>query len=95
MRRGIFSLVILLAALLGCVWLSSCNGLEALLEDKMLFASDGNGGAVLVSVQGYYGKDAVIPQVSPNGEPVVGIGAEAEAKAILAKEMIDNGIVRK
>ena len=26
---------------------------------------------------------------------VVGIGAEAEAKAILAKEMIDNGIVRK
>lgn len=92
MRRGIFSLVIFLAVLLGCVWLSSCNGLEALLEDKMLFASDGNGGAVLVSVQGYYGKDAVIPQVSPNGEPVVGIGAEAFAGSGITSVTVPDGV---
>lgn len=92
MRRGIASFIIVLALLLCGGLLASCNGLDALLEDKMIFASDGNGGAVLVSVQGYYGKDAVIPRNSPKGEPVVGIGSEAFAGSGVLSVTVPDGV---
>ena len=92
MRRGLASFIIILTAFLACVGLSSCGGIDALLEDKMQFASDGNGGAVLVSAQGYRGKDAVIPQVSPDGEPVVGIGAEAFAGSGAVSVTVPEGV---
>ena len=65
MRRGILFFTILLFTVAICVSLISCGGLGALMEDKLIFASDGNGGAVLVSVHGYYGKtvDNVIMRI--------------------------------
>ena len=92
MRRGLVLFVIILTAFLACTIFSSCGGIDALLEDKMQFASDGNGGAVLVSVQGYRGKDTVIPRVSPDGEPVVGIGAEAFAGSGALSVTVPDGV---
>jgi len=79
MRRGFFCIILIFSVAVACGMITSCNGIGALADDKTVFASDGDGNAVLISVQGYYGKDAVIPRVSPKGEPVVGVGAEAFA----------------
>ena len=92
MRRGILFFIILLFTAAVCVSLISCGGLGVLMEDKLIFASDGNGGAVLVSVQGYYGKTVEVPKRSPDGEPTVGIGAEAFAGSGAVAVTLPEGI---
>ena len=90
-RKLIFLIVLLFTAAVGAS-LISCGGLGALVEDELVFSSDGNGGAVLVSARGYYGKAAVIPQRSPEGLPVVGIGAEAFAGSGITSVTVPEGV---
>lgn len=93
MKRNIFTaLGLIFIALILSVSFISCSDVRALFDDELTFVSNGDGTCYLAHVQGYYGKNAVIPEVSPKGDKVVAIGNEAFAGSGIIGVTIPEGV---
>ena len=93
MKRNIFTaLGLIFVVLILSVSFVSCSDIRALFDDELTFVSNGDGTCYLAHVQGYYGKNAVIPQVSSEGDKVIAIGDEAFAGSGIVGVTVPGGI---